>query len=256
LHGLEGNSTRSYMLGMAKAVNNGGWDALSVNFRACSGESNWTLRFYHSGETGDLETIISHVLGLGTYKELSLIGFSLGASVILNYLGKRGSETLASITKAAVFSAPCDLTACARKLDQPSNKPYIWRFLKMLHEKVRTKAEKMPGSITDQGYENIKTLKDFDDTYTAPIFGFKNAEDYWTRASSKPFLPNISIPTLIVNAADDPFLAEPCFPREEASRSKTLVLEIPDHGGHVGFVAFNNQDQYWSERRAVSFLNE
>jgi uncharacterized protein len=256
LHGLEGNSTRSYVLGMVQALNNGGWDAVAVNFRGCSGESNRTLRFYHSGETSDLDTVVSRALDLGSHKELALIGFSLGANVILKYLGERDDGIHASIKKAVVFSVPCDLTSSSLKLGRLSNRLYMRRFLKMLHEKIRMKMDALPGSINDHGYEHIKNFKDFDDAYTAPIFGFKNAEDYWKRASSKPFLLEISVPTLVVNAADDPFLGEACYPVEEATRSKTLFLEVPDHGGHVGFVAFNNQNQYWSERRALSFLEE
>jgi len=256
LHGLEGNSTRTYILGMVKALNKNGWDAVAVNFRGCSGESNRTLRFYHSGETSDLDNVVSRALGLGIHRALALIGFSLGANVILKYLGERGNGVHASIKKAVAFSVPCDLTSSSLELGRFSNRPYMRRFLGMLREKIRMKMEVLPGSINDHGYERIKNFKDFDDTYTAPIFGFKNAEDYWKRASSKPSLPDISVPTLIVNAADDPFLGEPCYPVEEAAQSKTLFLEVPDHGGHVGFVAFNNQNQYWSEHRALSFLHE
>jgi uncharacterized protein len=256
LHGLEGNSTRTYILGMVKALNNGGWDAVAVNFRGCSGEPNRKLRFYHMGETGDLETVVSHVVGLGSYEELSLLGFSLGGNVILKYLGERGQDVNAMFKKAVVFSVPCDLTSSSRKLDHPANRLYMRRFLRMLHEKIRMKMEILPASINDRGYERIKNFEDFDDAYTAPIFGFKNAEDYWTRGSSKPFLSKISIPTLLINSADDPFLAEPCYPVEEASKSKCLFLEMPVHGGHVGFVTLNNRNQYWSEGRAVSFLDE
>lgn len=254
LHGLEGDSTRAYILGMVSALNQSGWDAVAMNFRGCSGECNKRLRFYHSGDTGDLDTVVSHVLSRKNYAVLSLIGFSLGGNVILKYLGEPDRIVPGSLEKAVVFSAPCDLTSGSRRLNEPSNRLYLRRFLRMLREKIRMKMEIMPEQINDHGYERIKDFKQFDDTYTAPSFGFKNAEDYWEKASSKPFLPNISIPTLLVNAADDPFLPEPCYPVEEARRSDTFFLEIPRYGGHVGFVAFNPSGRYWSESRAVSFL--
>jgi predicted alpha/beta-fold hydrolase len=256
LHGLEGDSNRAYVLGMVKALNEAGWDAAAMNFRGCSGECNRTLRYYHSGETEDLDTVLSHAVSRKDYSALVLIGFSLGGNVILKYLGEPGRVFPPSLKKAVVFSVPCDLTAGSKKLNEPSNKLYMMRFLRMLHAKIRMKMEIMPERINDHRYDRIKNFKDFDDRYTAPIFGFNNAEDYWEKASSKPFLPNVSIPTLLINAADDPFLPEHCYPGEEASRSETLFLEIPRHGGHVGFVTFNNGGRYWSESRALSFLGE
>ncbi|MBM4327534.1 MAG: alpha/beta fold hydrolase [Deltaproteobacteria bacterium] len=256
LHGLEGDSSRAYMRGMARALNKRGWDALAFNFRGCSGESNRTLRFYHSGETGDLQTVISYVTRTGAYARLALVGFSLGGNVILKYLGERGRELSGQIWKAVVFSVPCDLASCSLKLGEPGNRIYMRRFLRMLRAKVRMKMELMPHLINDQGYERIKNFKEYDDRYTAPMFGFRDAYDYWEKASSKPLLRKIVVPTLIVNAADDPFLADPCYPEEEARDNPALFLEVPEKGGHVGFVAFNREGEYWSETRALQFLSE
>jgi predicted alpha/beta-fold hydrolase len=256
LHGLEGDSSRAYMLGMARSLNRKGWDALAFNFRGCSGETNRTLRFYHSGETGDLQTVISHVIEKGAYTRLALVGFSLGGNVILKYLGERGREVSGRIWKAVVFSVPCDLASCSVKLGEPRNRLYMKRFLRMLHAKVRMKMELMPHLIDDDGYDRITNFKEYDDRYTAPMFGFKDAYDYWDKASSKPFLRNIAVPTLMVNAGDDPFLAGECYPREEAKDNPALYLEIPDHGGHVGFIAFNKDGEYWSESRALQFLDD
>jgi predicted alpha/beta-fold hydrolase len=124
----------------------------------------------------------------------------------------------------------------------------------MLHEKIQMKMKVMPERIDDTGFQSIKTFQDFDDRYTAPIHGFKDALDYWNRASCKPFLPHIPIPALLVNAADDPFLPEPCYPVSEAEANPFFCLEIPESGGHVGFVQFNARGEYWSESRAVSFI--
>lgn len=255
LHGLEGMSDRAYIRGMARALNRGGWDVVAMNFRGCSGECNRRLRFYHSGDTGDLETVVAHVIARGAYTEMALIGFSLGGNVVLKYLGERGNRVRTEIRKAVAFSVPVDLAAGSARMSLPSNRIYMKRFLKMLHEKIRMKMEIMPGQLDDDGYHTMRTFKEFDDRYTAPINGFRDAEDYWELSSSKPFLNDISVPTLLVNAADDPFLPEECFPVDQARANPSFYLEIPSHGGHTGFMAFNARKEYWSESRAVAFLN-
>jgi predicted alpha/beta-fold hydrolase len=255
LHGLEGNSGRSYVLGMARVLTRNGWDAIAVNFRGCSGESNKLPRFYHSGDTEDLSTVLTNVEETDAYEKLALIGFSLGGNLILKYLGERGASIHASVQRSAVFSVPCDLCAGARKIGSPGNRPYMKRFLRMLREKIRAKMAIMPGRINDNGYESIKDFEDFDNHYTAPLHGFKDAEDYWNQSSCKQYIPEISVPTLLVNAQDDPFLTPECYPWEEAARNQNFFFEITRHGGHVGFVSFNASRQYWSELRAAAFLN-
>jgi len=255
LHGLEGDSHRAYMLGMVRALNRSGWDAVSMNFRGCGGECNRKLRFYHSGETEDLQTVISHVVARPEYRQAALIGFSIGGNMVLKYLGERGPNVHPLITRAVALSAPCDLASSAIKLALPANRLYIKRFLRMLRDKIRMKMRLMPESITDEGYETIKSFKEFDDRYTSRIFGFRDAEDYWEKASSRPYLSRITVPTLLISSADDPFLAEPCYPFEEARESASLFLEVPAQGGHVGFVSFNHKGEYWSESRAIAFLN-
>lgn len=254
-HGLEGNSTRTYLLGMVIALNGQGWDAVACNFRGCSGEPNRKLRFYHSGDTSDLRTVITHVLQNGGYKQLALIGFSLGGNVILRYLGEQGADARRKIAAAVTFSVPCDLAGSARRMARLENAVYMKRFLKLLHEKIREKMEAFPGEIDDHGYQRMRTFEDFDERYTAPLHGFRSAHDYWTRASSKPLLPRIAIPTLLVNALDDPFLSPSCYPYEEAGNNPYLFLETPATGGHVGFVTINRDGEYWSETRALEFLS-
>ena len=254
LHGLEGDSGRPYMMGMVKALNRNGWDALALNFRGCGGEPNRKLRMYHSGETEDLQTVIGHVASLGVYSDLALVGFSLGGNVILKYLGEKGVETHPLIKAAVAVSVPCDLKACSDRLEEFINRPYLKRFFRLLREKIRSKAMIMPGQIDDMGYEQLRTLKEFDDRYTAPLHGFRDADDYYEKASSRQFLSNISIRTLLINSADDPFLSESCYPREESEANPYLFLEIPRNGGHVGFMASNALGEYWSETRAASFL--
>ncbi len=252
-HGLEGNTTRAYVKGMVKAVNGSGWDALAWNYRSCSGESNYRLRSYHNGVTDDLSLVINHAKEKHPYKEIALIGFSLGGNLTLLHLGKECPDPI--VKKAVVFSVPCDLAASARILTKPSNKIYMKRFLVLLHHKIKAKMKLLPGQINDNGYDRIKDFEAFDNQYTAPIHGFKNARDYWEKCSSKPYLPDITVPTLIVNAIDDPFLSKSCFPVKEVHANKFVTLSMPESGGHVGFVLFNDKNEYWSEKQAVKFLN-
>jgi len=254
-HGLEGSSRRAYVAGMARALNKNGWDALAWNFRSCSGEINRQLRFYHSGSTDDLEQVIQHAIGKNIYKKIALVGFSLGGNVTLVYLGEKGPRLAPEIMKSVVFSVPCDLRASSLELARPGNVIYMKRFLKLLHKKIQAKMRLFPGQINDHAYQRIKNFRDYDNRYTAPLHGFKNAEDYWTACSSQQFIPAIKIPTLIVNALNDPFLAGGCYPRKEAAQSRWVSLETPKSGGHAGFIAFNKNHLYWSEKRAVEFLN-
>jgi uncharacterized protein len=256
LHGLEGDSGRPYVMGMVKALNRRGWDAVALNFRGCSGEPNRKLRMYHSGETEDLNTVLSHVAASGRYAQTALVGWSLGGNVILKYLGERGQGIEPLVRSAVAISVPCDLKSCSIRMRELRNRLYLHRFLKMLRKKIQVKALMMPESVTDEGYEEIRTLEQFDDRYTARFHGFRDANDYYEKASSRQFLKNIAVPTLLINAADDPFLADSCFPQAEAAANPRLFLEIPRHGGHVGFMSFSRDGEYWSETRAASFLSE
>lgn len=252
-HGLEGNTTRNYVQGMVRAVNQGGWDALAWNYRGCSGEPNAQLRSYHNGATDDLSTVINHAAATYRYKEIALIGFSLGGNLTLVHLGRDRVHPV--VSKAVVFSVPCDLEASAAALAKPFNALYMNRFLRMLHQKIKDKIKLMPHALDDKGYEEIKTFKAFDDRYTAPIHGFENAQDYWRKSSSNQFIPHIKLPTLIINARNDPFLPKECFPVTQAGYNRQVTLKIPESGGHVGFIEFNREGLYWSEKQAVAFLN-
>jgi predicted alpha/beta-fold hydrolase len=255
-HGLEGNTHRPYMVGMARMMNRTGWDALAWNYRACSGEINRQLRMYHNGCIDDLDCVVQHALKNGAYDIVALIGFSLGGNLTMMYLGSMGGKLDRRIQRSVVFSVPCDLKAGALELAKPKNRLYMKQFLVSLHEKIKKKMAQMPDKINDDNYDRIKSFKEFDDRYTAPINGFKDAEDYWAKCSSDQFIPEIRIPTLLVNAQDDPFLAGGCYPVHKAENSGYVYLEMPRSGGHVGFVQFNGDKSYWSENRAVEFLGQ
>ncbi len=252
-HGLEGSSDRHYSKGMAKYFQQRGWDALAWNCRSCSGEINRLPRFYHHGDTADLHQIITHAATRG-YQQIALVGFSMGGSFSLKYLGERGSTIDSRIVGGVGFSVPCHLESSARELDQPNRSFYRNRFLKKLGKKIKQKETLFPGKISHQGYDLIKTFEQFDNRYTAPLHGFENALDFYQKSSCLPYLTKISVPTLLVNAANDPFLPEPCYPRDMLRDHPVVHFEVPARGGHVGF-SFSGKEENYMEIRAFEFLS-
>ncbi len=254
-HGLEGNSRRPYITGMARALHSRGFDVLAWNFRGCGGELNTKSRFYHSGETDDLRTLIASATT--GYERLCLVGFSVGGNVTLRYLGEAPDRVDPRVVRALAYSVPCDLGASARQLARRQNTVYLTHFMRSLRDKILAKAEHYPDAFPVGDLAAMRDFIEFDEAITAPMFGFAGASDYYARASSRPVLGEVSIPTLLVNAQDDPFLTPECFPRDVAERSATFHLEMPRWGGHVGFVGDrrgNVPGWYWSERRAVEWL--
>jgi predicted alpha/beta-fold hydrolase len=249
-HGLEGNTSRAYVKGMAQAFHQQNFDVLTWNFRGCSGEINKQLRFYHSGATDDLDCVIHHAIQKG-YTEIRLIGFSLGGNMTLKYLGEKDPPP--EIKKTVVFSVPMDLHSSCLRISKPSNWIYSNRFLNSLKAKVIAKSPMWQElNVTD--IHKIKTLIDFDDRYTAPLHGFLNAVDYYQQCSSIRFVESIKTPTLIVNAQNDPFLSDTCYPRHLLKDHAFVRFEDPGFGGHVGFAQFSKNGLYWSEERALSFM--
>lgn len=251
-HGLEGNSRRAYVSGMANLFSKNGFDVLAWNFRGCSEEMNRQLRFYHSGATDDLAHVINHVIALNQYHEINMVGFSLGGNLTLKYLGEQ-SKHPSLLNRAVVFSVPLHLHASCIQISKPSNWVYSQRFLRSLKKKVTDKAQLYP-ELDIKKLKNINTILEFDDQYTAPLHGFIDAIDYYTQCSSLNFLSAIKIPTLIVSAWNDPFLSKECFPLEKLKGHPSVILEATKHGGHCGFASFNENGVYWSEQRALNFI--
>lgn len=250
-HGLEGNSRRPYMLGMANIFFKNGWDVLNWNFRGCSGCMNKAPFFYHSGATYDLDKVVSYAQT--GYKEIYLVGFSLGGNLTLKYLGESHASH-EKVKKAVTISVPLALGASCDKISRPENRVYSSRFLKSLKGKVLEKAKLFPDQILLDGLAQIRKLREFDDHYTGPLHGFSNAEDYYDACSSLYFLDKISIPVLILNAKNDPFLSEECFPEGLGRKLPSVFMEFPESGGHVGFSPLGRDAPYWSEKRAFDFM--
>ena len=253
-HGLEGSSRSPGVLGMARALHKRGWDVLAWNFRSCGGEPNRTPQFYHSGHTGDLEAVIAHAHDVGDYGEMIFVGYSLGANYSLKYVGEQGRGIDPRIICCLAFSAPVDLKASAYHLARRGNALYNRWFLNSIKEKLADRIEELPLGLTRGDLRRIRTFPEFDEKVTAPLHGFTDAETYYAQANSKRVLGAIAIPTLIVNARNDPFLPESCYPVAEAEANPNLFLEIPRTGGHCGFSPAGGGVEYWSEKRALAFL--
>lgn len=250
-HGLEGNSSRPYILGMCKNFLKNGFDVLTWNFRGCGEELNQKAIFYHSGATYDLITVVNHAEI--NYDEIYLVGFSLGGNLILKYLGE--NETISKkVKKGIAISVPLHLSSSSKKISTFENTLYSKRFLKTLKAKVIQKSKPHPEDIPIQMLKNIKTLTDFDDYLTGPLHGFSDAEEYYEINSSLYFLNKIKVPSLILNAQNDPFLSELCFPFQLANELDQVYFEFPKYGGHVGFTSPDMEKPYYSERRAVEFI--
>ena len=252
-HGLEGNAQRTYMLGMAKLLNNNGYDVAAVNFRGCSGEQNKLYRSYHSGETEDMRFVIKQIAHTDKYKEIVLFGVSLGGNAMLKYLGEK--KDIPNIVKSATaVGVPADLKVSLEQLSKTENWVYRTSFLFDLRKKYRKKMPHYPEQLSWERYHKIRSLKTFDDYYTAPAHGFKDALDYYAKASSLDYIPKIEIPTLILNAKNDSFLHGGCYPYAFAKTSTAVFLETPNHGGHVGF--YLPGEYYYSELRSLEFFTE
>lgn len=248
-HGLEGDTERYYIKRAARYFRDRGWDIAAWNCRSCGGEMNRLPRFYHHGDTADLDVVVQKALS--QYNEVVLIGYSMGGSISLKYLGERTTDL--RIKGAVVFSVPCNLRDSAEQLLKRENRFYEKRFLNKLLKKIQAKALMFPEEIRLE-----KEILDFDlfhDLYTAPLHGFKDKAEFFAAATCDQYLPQISVPVLIVNAGNDPMLGEACYPTRLAERSTMVHLEVPEVGGHAGFSIAGRPYSYM-ELRAESFIRE
>lgn len=255
VHGLEGSTNSGYVRETCRRLWDRGIRAVALNFRSCSGEPNRLARFYHAGDTGD----VAHVLDLLAERNpgvpLAAVGFSLGANVLLKYLGERG-ET-ARVRAAAGVSIPFDLSAGADHLwSTPMGRVYTGIFVRSLQARFRQK-QHLIGDACDAGRVlSARSFREFDDAATARLHGFTGVDDYYGRSSCAQFLPRIRVPTLVVHAEDDPFVPADAIPREALRANPCLTAAITTHGGHVGFIAGPPwRPAFWAEAEAARFLS-
>jgi predicted alpha/beta-fold hydrolase len=255
LHGLEGSSRSHYVSGLLRELEQVGWRGLVVNFRSCGGEVNRSRRMYHSGDTEDLEFVISRLTAREPNLRLGLVGVSLGGNVSLKWLAERGDDAPAQVGAAVAISTPFSLAACAAALDSGLNRTlYTVNFLSTMKTKLDKKAQLYEGVLDLPAARKAKTFAEYDRLVTAPLGGFANERDYWARASSGPLLPRIRRPTLLINALNDPFIPASALPRAAIAKSRWLEAAFVAEGGHAGFLQGRSGKRSWAEARAVAFL--
>ncbi|MDC1175234.1 alpha/beta hydrolase [Bacteriovoracaceae bacterium] len=257
-HGLEGDSNSPYIRGMTKyfaALEEK--DIIAWNMRSCSGELNKLPQFYHGASIDDLDEVVQYAINRG-YKKIRLMGFSLGGNITAFYLGYKGKSIPSQIVASAIFSSPVFLAGSVDKLEKSKiGKLYTESFLNTMRKKVHQKDKIMSlDGIDLEKVDRAKNFYEFDDVVTAPLHGFKDGKDYYKVASSLQYLHQISVPTLLVQSKDDPFLSRECFPLKEAKHNPNLFLEITKSGGHIGFMSYKGGFNYWSESRAHKFFKD
>lgn len=251
LHGLDGNAQRPYILGLAHHFNNHAWDVAAINFRGCSGEINKLYKSYNAGASEDLDHIVKHILSNNKYNSLAINGFSLGGNLLLKYLGE-GNKLPKELKAAVAISAPCDLYASLKKLDEKRNWLYSKRFVLQLKKQLHLREKNFPEEITKQQIADCTNLYSIDQLYTSQAHGYSNALEYYEKSSALNFIPHITTPTLLINAKNDGFLSENSSPLTMAENNEDFFLETPEYGGHVGFL--QKKKTTYTEDRALEFI--
>lgn len=254
LHGLEGSSRSPYAQGMLRAARAHGWRGVVMHFRGCSGEPNRLARSYHSGDTGDLAFVAAHLRARGDVPALAAVGYSIGGNALLKWLGESGAD--AAVDAAVAVSAPLVLNEAADRLKRGLSRIYQRHLIGNLKGNLKSKFARRNCPIDLQHACGSRDFWEFDDRVTAPLHGFENVHDYYTRSSSRQYLRCIEVPTLILHAEDDPFMSPKVLP-SPGELSPSVRFELSRRGGHVGFVQGNApwRPHYWLEERIPAFLD-
>ena len=256
LHGLEGSARSRPVVGLLAAAARRGWRGLGVNFRSCGGTPNRLRRSYHGGETSDLAWVIRRVIAEHPDSVVFCAGLSLGGNVLLKYLGEQGDALPSALRAAVAISTPFELARSVDTLEQGFSRVYMRRMVRRLKHKTRAKLAQYPDLVDRRALTAVRTIAEFDEVVTAPVHGFRSATDYWRASSSAAFLPAIRRPTLLINAADDPFFPGDALPRAVVAANRCLTAEFTARGGHLGFLAgpWLGWPSCWAEARAIRFL--
>ncbi len=254
VHGLEGSSAAGYARSMSYAALEAGYATHRFNMRSCGGTENLALSNYHSGQTSDL----LHVVRERRKKSdlpIYLVGFSLGGNVVLKLAGELGDQARGLVTAVCAISTPIDLKACSMALGRPGNFLYERRFLSRLRERIRLRHQQAPEIYSLEPLKKIRTIYDFDDLYTGPLFGFGNADNYYTTQSANRFIDKIRIPALLVQAKDDPLIPFAVYDHPAFRENPCLTLLAVEHGGHLGFLA-RRRPRFWLDGLVTGWIEE
>lgn len=257
IHGLEGDSQSSYVKGMVRAIHQLGLDALCLNLRGCGGGLPHKAQTYHSGKTEDLATVVQYLEERMNYKQIGLIGFSLGGNLMLKYAGEMERKLPTFIKFIAGIAVPYDLKAAVRELDKPRNLLFRHHFLRTLKRRARKMVYHFPDlPVRKDLVQKVSTLEGFDEVFTAPVNGFLSAVNYYNKSSCIHYLSGINRPTLLVAAQADPFIPFTCTPNSKIECNEHLRLVASKNGGHLGFGHFNLPFLLWHEQLAVAFIKQ
>ncbi len=253
LHGLEGSSRAHYMRGLADKAFAAGMNAVLLNQRNCGGTEALSAGLYHSGLSADPRAVIEELLGLDRLPAIAVAGYSLGGNVAVRLAGDYGPEAPPQLRAVVAVSPTMHLAMCVEALERRSNRLYQWNFVRNLKRRMRRKARAWPGRFDLGRLASVRTVRDFDERFTAPHHGFRDADDYYHRASSLRVVDRVRVPTLVVSAADDPFIPAEQFDDPAIAANPHITVQVTEHGGHCGFYARAEPgfDGYWAERRAV-----
>ena len=253
-HGLEGSSQGIYALNLMAEAEQRGWRGLVPHFRGCSGEMNRLPRAYHSGDAAEIEWILRRAKAEAADQPLYVAAISLGGNATMKWLGDAGSDASPIVTAAAAISAPLDLMAAGNALERGFCKIYTKNFLRTMKKNALAKLAKHPGIFREDVVRRASTLRAFDNEVTAPLHGYRDTDDYWTRGSAKPGLIDVAVPSLLLNARNDPFLPASALPTN-AQVSANVRCDFPEHGGHVGFLSGTFPgNSSWMARRVFHFF--
>jgi hypothetical protein len=259
LHGLEGSSSAHYMRGLADKALRSGFNVVLLNQRNCGGTEHLSAGLYHSGLTSDPRQVIDELIGLDRLPSIVVAGYSLGGNLALKLAGDYGEAAPPQLKGVAAVSPVLELEECVKALERPENAIYQWNFVRNLKSRMRRKARTWPGRFDLTALGTLRTVRQFDAAYTAPFWGFRDAEDYYHRASALRVADRIRVPALVITAEDDPFVPTAPFREASLARNPNVHVLITRHGGHCAFVGEadgSEDDGYWAERAIVAFAKD
>jgi predicted alpha/beta-fold hydrolase len=258
LHGLEGSSQAHYMRGLADKAFAAGLNAVMLNQRNCGGTEALSVGLYHSGLSADPQAVIAELTTLDRLPAIAVAGYSLGGNVGLRLAGDYGPETPLHLRAVVAVSPTMNLGLCVEALERRSNLVYEWNFVRNLKGRMRRKDRAWPGRFDMGRLDGVRTVRDFDEQYTAPYHGFEDADDYYYRASSLRVVDRVQVPTLILSAEDDPFVPPEQFDEPAVRANPHITVQVTQHGGHCGFYAGASSgfDGYWAEQRIIDFVRQ